>query len=69
MKNEKKAAVGRRDFLRKVGVGAVGAGATLAAPLIAPAQADSETNDEKRKARYRETDHVKAYYRVNRYPA
>jgi hypothetical protein len=68
MKNEKKAAVGRRDFLRKVGLGAVGAGATLAAPLIAPAQADSENNDEKRKARYKETDHVKAYYRVNRYP-
>jgi hypothetical protein len=68
MKNEKKATVGRRDFLRKVGVGAVGAGATLASPLIAPARADSENDDEKRKARYKETDHVKAYYRVNRYP-
>ena len=69
MKSEKKATVGRRDFLRNVGVGAVGAGATLASPLIAPAQADSENNDEKRKARYKETDHVKAYYRVNRYPS
>jgi len=69
MKNENKVTVGRRGFLRKVGVGAVGAGATLATPLIAPAQADSETNDEKRKARYKETDHVKAFYRVNRYPA
>ena len=68
MKNEKKATVGRRDFLRTVGLGAVGAGATLATPLIVPAQADSENNDEKRKARYKETDHVKAYYRVNRYP-
>ena len=68
MKNEKKVTVGRRGFLRKVGVGAVGAGATLATPLIGPAQADSETNDEKRKARYKETDHVKAFYRVNRYP-
>jgi hypothetical protein len=68
MKDENKAIVGRRDFLRKVGVGAVGAGATLATPLIAPAHADSENNDEKRKARYKETDHVKAYYRVNRYP-
>jgi hypothetical protein len=68
MKNENKATVGRRDFLRKVGVGAVGAGATLANPLMAPAQADSENDDEKRKARYQETDHVKAYYRVNRYP-
>ena len=69
MKNGKKATVGRRDFLRKIGAGAVGAGATVATPLIAPAQADSENNDEKRKARYKETDHVKAYYRVNRYPA
>ena len=32
------------------------------------AQADTETNDEKRKARYKETDHVKTFYRVNRYP-
>ncbi|WP_342722686.1 twin-arginine translocation signal domain-containing protein [Bradyrhizobium sp. B097] len=68
MSDEKKMTAGRRDFLRKVGLGTIGAGATLAAPLIAPAQADSETEVEKRKARYRETDHVKAYYRVNRYP-
>ena len=68
MKDEKKITVGRRDFLRKLSVGAVGAGATLTVPLMAPAQADSETNDEKRKARYKETDHVKAFYRVNRYP-
>ena len=68
MRDEKKTTVGRRDFLRKVGAGAVGAGATLATPLIAPAHADSENNDEKRKARYKETDHVKAFYRVNRYP-
>ncbi len=32
------------------------------------AKADTENNDEKRKARYKETDHVKAFYRVNRYP-
>ncbi|MGO8910310.1 MAG: twin-arginine translocation signal domain-containing protein [Bradyrhizobium sp.] len=68
MRDEKKTTVGRRDFLRKVGIGTVGAGATLATPLMTPAQADSETDQEKRKARYRETDHVKAYYRVNRYP-
>jgi hypothetical protein len=37
--------------------------------LSASASADSETNDEKRKSRYKETDHVKAYYRVNRYPS
>jgi hypothetical protein len=68
MRDEKKTTGGRRDFLRKVGVGAVGAGATLATPLITPAQADSESDQEKRKARYKETDHVKTYYRVNRYP-
>ena len=68
MKDRKKTGVGRRDFLRKVGLGAVGAGATLTTPLADSAHADSETNDEKRKSRYRESDHVKAYYRVNRYP-
>jgi hypothetical protein len=62
-----KAKVGRRDFLRALGVGA-GAAAASAATLATPAQADSESNEEKRKARYRETDHVKTYYRVNRYP-
>jgi hypothetical protein len=66
MKTEKARAVGRRDFLRVLGAGALGAGAaTGGAP---PARADSESSDEKRKARYKETDHVKAYYRVNRYP-
>jgi hypothetical protein len=68
MKDEQKTTVGRRDFLRKVGIGAVGAGAAAAAPLAGPAHADTETNDEKRKARYQETDHVKTFYRVNRYP-
>jgi hypothetical protein len=33
------------------------------------ARADSESDDEKRKARYRESDEVKTYYRVNRYPS
>jgi hypothetical protein len=58
--------LGRRDFLRALGVGATAAAA--AAPLAGGARADTETNDEKRKARYQETDHVKTYYRVNRYP-
>ena len=65
MQQNDKRAVGRRDFLRALGVGA---GAAATAPLATAAKADSENNDEKRKARYKETDHVKAYYRVNRYP-
>jgi hypothetical protein len=68
MRDEKKTTFGRRDFLRKVGIGTVGAGATLATPLVSSAKADSENNEEKRKPRYQETEHVKAYYRVNRYP-
>ncbi|ULK96972.1 twin-arginine translocation signal domain-containing protein [Bradyrhizobium sp. I71] len=69
MSDETKAKVGRRDFLRRVGLGTAGVGATLATPLVGSAQADSENNDEKRKARYKETEHVKTFYRVNRYPA
>jgi hypothetical protein len=68
MNKENKATVDRRAFLRKAGLGAVGAGATLATPLVGPAQADSENVNEKLKARYRQTDHVNTYYRVNRYP-
>jgi hypothetical protein len=66
MKAQDKSKVGRRDFLRVLGAGAGMAVAT--APLAGAAKADSETNDEKKKSRYKETDHVKAYYRVNRYP-
>jgi hypothetical protein len=66
MASDRKPTLGRRDFLRALGAGAA---VTAAAPLATEAKADTETNDEKRKARYQETDHVKAYYRVNRYPS
>ena len=65
---DKVTTVDRRNFLSKVGAGTVTAAATLATPLVTPAQADNESADDKRKARYRVTDDVKAYYRVNRYP-
>ena len=67
MKPDGKTALGRRDVLRALGAGA-GLAVTAAAPLATAAKADTETNDEKRKSRYRETEHVKTYYRVNRYP-
>jgi len=60
-----KAKLGRREFLR-----ALGAGATVAAsvgPLAGEAIADTESSQEKRKSRYRVTEHVKTFYRVNRY--
>jgi hypothetical protein len=67
MKNQDKATVARRDFLRVLATGA-GAAAVSAGALTTAAVADTETNDEKRKARYKESDHVKTFYRVNRYP-
>jgi len=69
MTNDSKVLGGRREFLRKAGLGALGVGAAVATPLAsAPAQADSESQDEKRKARYTESEHVKTFYSVNRYP-
>jgi hypothetical protein len=65
MKAEHKTTVGRRNFFRLLGTGAA-AGAM--APLGKQAAADTENEDEKRKTRYRESDEVKTYYRVNRYP-
>lgn len=69
MKSEPKSKLGRRDFLRALGAGA-GVAVATAGPLAAPAAADSETNDEKRKARYKaDSAEVQTYYRVNRYPS
>jgi hypothetical protein len=62
---QSKATLGRRDFLRTLGAGAT---AAVAVPLAGEARADTETAEEKRKARYQETDHVKTFYRVNQYP-
>jgi hypothetical protein len=67
MAKERDRKLGRRDFLRTLGVGATAV--ATATPLAGEARADTETNDEKRKARYKETEHVKTYYRVNRYPS
>ena len=61
-----KAALARRDVLRAL---AAAGGAIAAAPsLPARVSADTESNDDKRKARYRATDHVQRFYAVNRYP-
>ena len=68
MRSERKTTFGRRDFLRALGAGA-GVAVTARGPLAGAAAADTENNDEKRKARYKETDHVKTFYRVNRYPS
>ncbi|MBO0716787.1 MAG: twin-arginine translocation signal domain-containing protein [Rhizobiales bacterium] len=65
MKQDNKAKIDRRDLLRALGAGAAASPVALAGQ----AQADSGTNDEKRKARYQaDSEDVKAFYRVNHYP-
>jgi hypothetical protein len=68
MKQQDKTKLGRRDFLRAMGAGA-GLAVTAAGPLVEEAKADTETNTEKRKARYQASSpDVKNFYRVNSYP-
>jgi hypothetical protein len=67
MNDPTKPSAGRRDLLKAVALGGVVA-AAVAVPLAPRADADTETKDERRKARYRLSDDVKAFYRVNRYP-
>jgi len=67
MKEQDKEKLGRRDFLRAMGAGA-GLAVTVAAPLATEAVA-SETDAEKKKARYQaDSTDVQSFYRVNRYP-
>jgi len=66
--SERKATIGRRQLLR---AGMTGLFATAAARALEPgtAAADTETNSEKRKARFQPNSaEVQNFYRVNRYP-
>ena len=68
MKQQEKAKLGRRDFLRAVGVGA-GVAVTAAAPLATEAAA-AESDADKKKARYQANSaDVQTFYKVNRYPS
>ncbi len=59
-------AIDRRSFFRTVGGATSVAAAAVAAPLAAT-DAAAQASDDERKARYRESDHVKAFYRTNGY--
>jgi hypothetical protein len=58
-----------RDSLNRRRFFMLGGSAAAAAtvPLVTEAQAAVESDADQKKARYRETDHVKTFYRVNRY--
>ena len=53
----------RRSFFKALGAGA----AVAATPAVVTPAAAVDPGKEETKARYRETDHVKNFYRVNRY--
>jgi len=63
-KSQKAAGMDRRRLFR-MGGSAVAAAAVV--PLASGEAAADESQAERVKARYKETDHVKNYYRVNRY--
>ena len=66
MQDTRRTALSRRNFLRTFG----GASTTaVAAAAFVPTEAQAyNPGEEETRARYQETDHVKAFYRVNRYP-
>ena len=64
----------RRRFLGGLGLGGLGLAAAAAPAAAFEADGSTgglppkkETEAEKRAPRYRETDHVRAFYRTNRY--
>jgi hypothetical protein len=60
---DSKAGIERRDLLKGLGLGAAGAVAAVAASGPAAAV---ESPEEQVKSRYRETEHVKRFYALNR---
>jgi hypothetical protein len=66
MQDERQSALSRRNFLRAFG----GASTTaIAAAAFVPTEAQAyDPGEEETRTRYQESDHVKAFYRVNRYP-
>jgi anaerobic selenocysteine-containing dehydrogenase len=60
--------VARRDFLKTASIGAGAAVGAAAVGLVAgEAVAQSRSVPDGKKQRYQESEHVKAYYRTNRF--
>ncbi|PSJ63095.1 formate dehydrogenase [Mesorhizobium soli] len=64
MANRSENNVRRRDFLRALALSPL----AMATTQGKEAQAASESREERTRSLYRKTEHVKTYYRVNRYP-
>ncbi len=60
--------LGRRQFFRALGGGTAAAAAAVAAVPLSPTEAKAyDPGNAETRSRYRETDHVKAFYRTNGY--
>jgi hypothetical protein len=60
-------AMDRRNFLRTMGGASTVAAAAIASPIAATEAEAYNPGSDETKARYRESDHVKAFYRTNGY--
>ncbi|HEV2557909.1 MAG TPA: formate dehydrogenase [Microvirga sp.] len=60
-------AMDRRRFLRSIGGASTVAAAAVASPLAATDANAYDPGPDETKARYRESEHVKAFYRTNGY--
>ena len=67
MADQNDKALDRRNFLRAVGGASTAAVAAVAAPMAATEAQAYDPGREETTARYRESDHVKAFYRTNGY--
>ena len=67
MTDQKDKPLDRRNFLRAVGGASTAAVAAVASPMAATEAQAYDPGREETKARYRESDHVKAFYRTNGY--
>ena len=67
MKEDKNKAMDRRNFLRTMGGASTVAVAAAASPIAATEAQAYDPGREETRGRYRESDHVKAFYRTNGY--
>ena len=69
MDNQRKFALHRRGFFNGL-IGGLAGGSLISAAdaLMTGSSAGTESDKDKRQSRYRVTDEVKSYYRVNSYP-
>ncbi len=67
MREKEKKAMDRRNFLRAAVATPAVAAAAVASPIAATEAEAYNPGNEETKGRYRESDHVKAFYRTNGY--